>query len=206
MLRAHLRTAPARRPADVALSLLTGRAALERRAVVVAADLQALDRGLADLSGPSVLHGSAPAEPGKLAFLFSGQGAQRVGMGSGLCGVFPVFAEAFEEVCAEFGRAGVVKLREVVSGAGDVDRTEFAQPGLFAVEVALFRLLESWGVRPDFVLGHSVGEVAAAHVAGCVPAGCLCDGRCARPVDAGSCPRAARWSRWRRPRTNCGRC
>ncbi|MFD5468838.1 acyltransferase domain-containing protein, partial [Kitasatospora sp. NPDC127059] len=94
--------------------------------------------------------------------MFSGQGAQWAGMGRGLAAEFPVFGRVFREVLGEFGG----DLFSVVGSGVGLDRTEFAQPVLFAYEVALFRLVESWGVRPGVVAGHSVGEVAAAHVAG----------------------------------------
>ncbi|MFC5149963.1 type I polyketide synthase [Streptomyces aureoversilis] len=175
------------RPAllDVAFSLATTRSALTHRAAVTGADrealLSALDAraaGAAD-TGPCTGTGTGPgsgARPatstGRLALLFSGQGAQRPGMGRELHGAFPAFAAAFDALCDRFDAEGLRPLRSVLwaeEGTEDaalLDRTDFAQTGLFVFEVALFRLLESWGVRPDVLSGHSVGELAAAHVAG----------------------------------------
>jgi acyl transferase domain-containing protein len=157
---------PGHEPLDVAWSLATSRAALPRRAVVVGRSRDDLATGLG-----AVASGEAPvtaAEPeGRVAFLFSGQGSQRVGMGRELYGAFPVFAEAFDEVCAHIDPVLDRSLREVVFGDEDlVRRTEFAQPALFALGLALTRLLASFGVRPDAVLGHSVGEITAACAAG----------------------------------------
>ncbi|MFJ3219623.1 SDR family NAD(P)-dependent oxidoreductase, partial [Kitasatospora sp. NPDC086801] len=133
--------------ADVAFTL-AGRSALPHRTVLV--------------DGVEVARGVAA--DGRTAFLFSGQGSQRLGMGRELYGRFPVFARAFDEVCAVLE----LPVREVVWGADEelLNQTGYAQAGLFAVEVALYRLVESLGVRPEFVAGHSIGEVAAAHVAG----------------------------------------
>ncbi|MFD8286779.1 SDR family NAD(P)-dependent oxidoreductase [Streptomyces lavendulae] len=152
-------------PADVAFSLATTRAALGTRAAVVAAARTDLLAGLEALtegrSAPGAVEGAVSG--GKSAFLFSGQGAQRPGMGRELYEAQPVFAAAFDEVCGHFD----LPLKDLVFGGGEeIHRTEITQPALFAVEVALYRLAESLGLRPDFVAGHSIGEIAAAHVAG----------------------------------------
>ncbi|MGW7533247.1 type I polyketide synthase [Amycolatopsis sp. NPDC054798] len=156
---------------DVGWSLATTRAALECRAAVVGTSRDELLAGVAELGEGRGSVGVAAK--GRTAFLFSGQGSQRAGMGRELVDAFPVFAQAFDEVCAELDQHLASPVRDVVWGddPGLVDRTEFAQPGLFAFEVALFRLLESWGVTPDFVGGHSIGELAAAHVAGVLSLG-----------------------------------
>ncbi|MFF3241520.1 type I polyketide synthase [Micromonospora sp. NPDC002931] len=171
----HLAAHPDLTPADVAYSLVTTRAALPHRAAVTGADRDDLLAGLRavaeDRPAPGVVRGVArPA--GKLAFLFTGQGAQRAGMGAELHRRFPAFAAAFDEVAAELDRHLSRPLREVVFAAPGspeaalLDRTEFTQPALFAYEVAAYRLVTSWGLRPHHLLGHSVGELAAAHVAG----------------------------------------
>ncbi|MFK0121588.1 type I polyketide synthase [Streptomyces sp. NPDC090994] len=159
-------------PAGVAHALLSTRTAFEHRAVVVGAGRTALLDGLDAFGHPR--HARGVARPGKLAVLFTGQGSQYTGMGRRLHEHYPVFRDAFDAACAELDRhlldAGHVirSVRDVVFGddPAELERTVFAQAGLFAVEVALFRLYESWGVRPDRLAGHSVGEVTAAHVAG----------------------------------------
>ncbi|EFL20806.1 modular polyketide synthase [Streptomyces himastatinicus ATCC 53653] len=152
--------ADGRLPLDVGFSLATGRSVFDHRAVLLS-PADGAD-GVVEDGVVEVARGVAAEGP--LAVVFSGQGAQRLGMGRELYGRFPVFARALDGVLAEFDPA----LREVMWG-GDVralNATGCAQPALFAVEVALFRLLESFGVVPRFVAGHSIGEVAAAHVAG----------------------------------------
>jgi acyl transferase domain-containing protein/acyl carrier protein len=172
-LRAHLVQKPELDPLDVAYSLAT-RASFEQRAVAVGDDREQLLAALAAIErgepSAAAVRGVA-RRGGKLAYLFSGQGSQRTGMGSDLYAAYPAFAAAFDEVCERFEPHLGVSLRELVFDHGEaaaarLEDTTFAQPALFAVEVALFRLLESLGLRPDLLAGHSIGELSAAHVAG----------------------------------------
>ncbi|MFF8727225.1 SDR family NAD(P)-dependent oxidoreductase [Streptomyces sp. NPDC015171] len=166
---ALLGTEPAPALADVALTL-SGRSAFEHRAVVVAGSPEEARTDLAALAAGDDTTGTAT--DGRLAVVFSGQGAQRPGTGRELYAAFPVYARAFDEVCACLDRWLDRPLRDIVlaePGTPDadlLDRTAYTQAALFAVGVALYRLVESWGVRPDLVAGHSIGELAAAHVAG----------------------------------------
>lgn len=172
----YVRARPALDVVDVGYSLVSTRSVFDHRAVVVG---QTHDELLAGLAG--VVAGRPEAgvvcgvgkPAGKTAFVFAGQGSQWLGMGSELYAAYPVFAEALDAVVDELDRHLRYPLRDVIWGHDQdlLNTTEFAQPALFAVEVALYRLLMSWGVRPGLVLGHSVGELAAAHVAGalCLP-------------------------------------
>ncbi|WP_344608690.1 SDR family NAD(P)-dependent oxidoreductase, partial [Streptomyces glaucus] len=197
-LAGFLDAGPERSPAAVAHALATTRAVLDHRAVVLGADPDQLRAGLDALTGaePAATGRgrvvSGVSGEGRTAWMFTGQGSQRPGMGRELYAAYPVFAQALDAVCAlleaELGpAAGFPRpLREVLFAAaeagtgtetgpgaeadagagGPLDSTGYAQAALFAVQVALVELLRSWGVRPDLVLGHSVGELAAAYTAG----------------------------------------
>ncbi|WP_066946657.1 type I polyketide synthase [Streptomyces lushanensis] len=155
-------------PADVGLSLAAHRTVFDHRAVVLADSRTALLDGLAAVAqgapAPGAVTGTA--RPGAPALLFTGQGAQRIGMGQELHRAFPVFAEAFDEVCAHLDPLLGRPLSEIITSGDGLDGTGFTQPAIFAVEVALYRLVASWGIAPAYVVGHSIGEIAAAHVAG----------------------------------------
>ncbi|MEU0692429.1 type I polyketide synthase [Streptomyces niveus] len=197
-------------PADVAHALATTRTPQQYRAVVIGADRDALLHGMGRVAegAPGPITGRAAK--GLTAFLFTGQGSQRPGMGRELYDRFPVFAAAFDEICARFDDG----LRETVFGTGTQDdagtgtgtgagtdtgndtdaeplnRTDRTQAALFAHEVALYRLVESWGITPDYLAGHSIGEIAAAHVAGVLTLDDACTlvaarGRLMRELPAG---------------------
>ncbi|MFI7601021.1 type I polyketide synthase [Actinoplanes sp. NPDC049681] len=162
--------------ADAALALASARAHLDRRAVLVVRDRDHLVGELRALESGSARAVSGTPGDGKLAMLFTGQGSQWAGMGRELAATYPVFAEAFADACRAVEKHWVgydaAPLPDVVfATAGSdlaalIDQTMYTQAGLFAVETALYRLFASWGVRPDFVAGHSIGEITAAHVSG----------------------------------------
>ncbi|MGW3892877.1 type I polyketide synthase, partial [Micromonospora chokoriensis] len=155
---------------DVGHSLVTTRAALTERLVVLGPQhADALAAAAAGQPAAGLVTGET--SDGKLAFVFSGQGSQRPGMGLALAETFPVYAEAFDAACAELDRHLDRPIRDVIADGDDLDQTVYTQSALFAVEVALFRLVESFGVTPDYLVGHSIGEIAAAHVAGVLSLG-----------------------------------
>ncbi|MER7012792.1 type I polyketide synthase [Saccharopolyspora sp. NPDC000359] len=174
-LRDHLAAHPDLDPLDVGHGLATRRTAFDHRAAVVAADTTTLVERLAELArgeaDADTFRGLAGAG-GRTAFLFTGQGSQRPGMGRDLHEVFPVFAEALDEVCAGFAAHLDRPLREVMfaepgsAEAAALDTTAFAQPAIFALETSLHTLLTQWGIAPDYLAGHSIGEITAAHVSG----------------------------------------
>ncbi|MEV5108070.1 type I polyketide synthase, partial [Streptomyces massasporeus] len=153
-LHEHVAAHPEQSATDLAYSLATTRTLHDRRAVLTGTDRDDLSDALRHLA-ENPTSSEAPVRPGELAVVFSGQGAQRAGMGRELYAAFPVFAGALDEVCGVLDPLLGGSLREVMFAVEGslLSRTGWTQPALFAFEVALFRLVESWGVRPGFVAG-----------------------------------------------------
>jgi acyl transferase domain-containing protein/surfactin synthase thioesterase subunit len=163
-LTAHLTESPELDLTDLAFSLATTRSAFEYRAVALGSGRDEL---LASLANPI----AARAKDGKLAYLFTGQGSQRLGMGRELYESDPSFQHAFDRVCEQLDRHLEAPLKEIVFAKGEkaaalLEDTTYAQPALFAIEVALFEALGKRGLKPDLLAGHSIGEIAAAHISG----------------------------------------
>ena len=159
---------------DVAHSLATTRALFERRAVVVGEEREEIIERLVGLSkgdeSPDLFEDEAKS--GKLAYLLTGQGAQRPGMGRELYESSPAFAQALDQACATLDQHLERPLKDLLFAkegskkAGLLDQTTYTQPALFAIELALYRLTEQLGLKPDYLTGHSIGELTAAHISG----------------------------------------
>nr|BBA84068.1 type I polyketide synthase [Streptomyces lavendulae] len=152
--------------ADLSWSLAATRTAMRHRAVALAVDHDELLNGLAALADEDSGTITGTKDEGRIAFMFTGGGAQRAGMARELVETFPVFAAAFDEVCTALDAHLPRPLREVIESGDELDQIDYTLAALFAVGVALFRLFETWGVRPDYLVGHSTGELIAAHLAG----------------------------------------
>ncbi|HEX2823209.1 MAG TPA: acyltransferase domain-containing protein, partial [Streptosporangiaceae bacterium] len=174
-LHAFTAASPAASPADIAYSLATTRSLFDHRAAIVAASREDLLHGLDALAAgqpaTNVVTGTAHGT-GTLAFLFTGQGSQHPGMGAGLHATYPAFAAALDEACAALDAHLDQPLHDIMFAAAGtpqaalLDRTGYTQPALFALQTALFQLLASWGIRPGYLAGHSIGELSAACAAG----------------------------------------
>jgi acyl transferase domain-containing protein/D-arabinose 1-dehydrogenase-like Zn-dependent alcohol dehydrogenase/acyl carrier protein len=156
--------------ADVCLTAGSGRSHFEQRAALVvnsvASASELLGALVDDRPAPGLIRGEC-GDPPKTAWLFGGQGSQYAGMARGLFEIEPVFAETLTR-CADVVADVLEKpLLDVIFGTDQeiLRHTSYAQPCLFAVEVGLARLWRSWGIEPDVVLGHSVGQYSAACVA-----------------------------------------
>ena len=168
----HTTEHPTLHPTDIAHTLATTRTTFEHHAAVVGATRDELLAQLHTLAqDPALAVLSARPRTKKVAFLFTGQGAQHPGMGRGLYDAYPTFRNTFDEVCATLDRhLGAERPLKDVVFADDptlLNQTRYTQPGLFALQTALTRLLtEDFGITPSHLIGHSIGEIAAAHIAG----------------------------------------
>lgn len=158
-------------PADVTLTLATGRAALPERLAVTGRTSSGLAERLTAGAGPGVVRGRAPETgPAPLVLAFPGQGTQRPGMAVPFAEALPGFAEALTECLGAFEPGTAAELERSLHDPAfpekELARTRLAQPALFAVEYAVAAALRGLGLMPRAVIGHSLGEVTAACVAG----------------------------------------
>ncbi|MET9996969.1 SDR family NAD(P)-dependent oxidoreductase [Streptomyces microflavus] len=163
-LLAHLEAHPGQNALDTAYSSALTRTALDHRAGITATSRGELLTKLAEFTETPLA--TTTAAKGKLAFLFTGQGAQRINMGNELAAIHPEFDRHLDEICSHFDPHLEQPLRHTITTGDKLNDTQYTQPALFAIEVALYRLLTSFGITPDYLTGHSIGEIAAAHCAG----------------------------------------
>ena len=173
-LRLHIESGIGKdhRLSDVAYSLATSRTHFHRRLVVTAEDKPQMLAKLVSVSSDSCkLLRMNEVGKASVGMLFTGQGSQHLGMGKDLYAVFPVFRDSVDEIVVKFTGLespllDIMWAEPGSTSASLLNRTDFAQPALFALEVSLWKLWQSWGLKPGFLLGHSIGELAAAHAAG----------------------------------------
>ncbi|MFI6644595.1 type I polyketide synthase [Streptomyces sp. NPDC050504] len=172
-LLAHLDRHPAATPAEIGHALAASRSSFDHRAVVVGREVADYRGALAALAAgepsPQAITGTAAAQRGRTVFVFPGQGSQWVGMGVELMAASPVFAEHLTACAAAlepYTGWNLIDVLRQTPGAPSLDRVDVVQPALWATMISLARLWEHLGIAPDAVVGHSQGEIAAAHVAG----------------------------------------
>ncbi|MET8381355.1 type I polyketide synthase, partial [Streptomyces microflavus] len=164
-LLTHLRDHPDHSPLDTAYSLATTRTTHDHRISITGTTREELLARLMEFTEtPSAT--TTPHANGKVAFLFTGQGAQRINMGNELAAIHPEFDRHLTDICSHFDPHLEQPLRHTITTGEKLNDTQYTQPALFAIEVALYRLLTSFGITPDYLTGHSIGEIAAAHCAG----------------------------------------
>ncbi|WSA62835.1 SDR family NAD(P)-dependent oxidoreductase [Streptomyces microflavus] len=163
-LLAHLEAHPDQNALDTAYSSALTRTALDHRAGIIATSRGELLTKLVEFT--ETPPATTTAAKGKLAFLFTGQGAQRINMGNELAAIYPEFDRHLNDICSHFDPHLEQPLRHTITTGDKLNDTQYTQPALFAIEVALYRLITSFGITPDYLTGHSIGEIAAAHCAG----------------------------------------
>lgn len=174
LLADHLEANPDVDLANAAHTLAVGRSRMPHRNAVIASDVPSASALLRRPQEGAAVTRTSSASGAEVAFLLTGQGAQYLGMGQGLYGSEPVFARAIDECAAILREIDGRELTELLFGGSEgseeaaerILRTDVAQPAIFSLQYALARLWESWGVRPAVLIGHSVGEIAAACLGG----------------------------------------